>query len=88
MHDLDGQQIEEGEEAPPFVPEVYWLDVLDVSVEEPQETVKDLHEVYNLAQDEFVTKEGEILAAKVLPLLARLPPSAPPLQPTLATPTA
>ncbi|GAA5860773.1 hypothetical protein JCM8547_005530 [Rhodosporidiobolus lusitaniae] len=88
LHDLDAEQAEEGEEAPPFVPEVFWLDLLDVSVEELQETVEDLLEGYNLAQDEFVRKEGEILAGKALPLLASLGSSAPPLQPTLATPTA
>ncbi|GAA5911651.1 hypothetical protein JCM6882_006930 [Rhodosporidiobolus microsporus] len=72
LHETDA---EEGEEAPPFVPEVYWLDLLDVRKEELEAAVEDLLDGYKVAQEAFVQQQAVQLATLVTPLFASLSPS-------------
>ncbi|GAA5839723.1 hypothetical protein JCM11251_002573 [Rhodosporidiobolus azoricus] len=69
---LHGMDAEEGEEAPPFVPEVFWLDLLDVRREEVEGAVNDMLDGYKLASCAFVREQTVQLAALVPPLLAAL----------------
>ncbi|KPV76118.1 uncharacterized protein RHOBADRAFT_53102 [Rhodotorula graminis WP1] len=65
LHEFKVQEAEEGEEMPPFEPQVYWLELVGVEPDQLPEPVKDLADVYKLAADEFVVEEGaRQLAAK------------------------
>ncbi|BGP38221.1 hypothetical protein JCM10449v2_002150 [Rhodotorula kratochvilovae] len=58
LHELAVQDAEEGEETPPFEPQMFWLDLLGVKAEELREPVQDIVDVYKLANDSFVVEEG------------------------------
>ncbi|GAA5904943.1 hypothetical protein JCM8208_007232 [Rhodotorula glutinis] len=72
LHDLKIQEAEEGEEMPVFEPQVYWLDLVGVKPDQLPDPVKDLVDVYQLANDEFVVEEAAELAVKAQSLVDAL----------------
>ncbi|GAA6034174.1 hypothetical protein JCM8097_003766 [Rhodosporidiobolus ruineniae] len=64
---------EEGEEAPEFEPEVFWLEMLGVEEGELKEAVQDICEVYTAAEDDFVVKQGALLAEEARTALLAFP---------------
>ncbi|ORY79750.1 cyclin-like protein [Leucosporidium creatinivorum] len=73
--DQDEEEGEEPEEEP------YWLELFDVKVEEVQDAVKTMMEVYKRAVDPFVYEEAAKLVPKALAAASRIEstPIAPPI---------